>query len=125
MKKAFLMLGMVMAGQQTWVDGPTLKLDKEYPVHVKIFKADGLDHKDAFYGNGRGNILAEDGSAMRGFQFTYSCSGRLMVTTDDLFYQARWKKQDLRLELVTMRADGKHEDHCELQMAMKGKTYER
>ena len=69
---------------------------------------------------GAGNIL---GQPEKGIDFTYQCSSAILNTGKDEFYQARWKKQDRRIELLMQRIGSDHLDKCDIDIAIKAQPY--
>jgi len=122
MKLPVLLL-MAVLPQAAPPDGPALSPNPEYPVHVRILVSKGSTSRVATSGYGRANLLDESGNPVHGVDFTYSCGEPMLTNTGNEFYQARWKKQDLRLELLMQRIGSNHIDKCELQTAVKPQSY--
>jgi hypothetical protein len=101
-----------------------------YPLRVHIFQRDSHSHYyrgqslDYVDGEGRANLY-ENGEP-HGFDFSYRCGERLMVSAGYETYFARWKKPGKTLELLlpVMGKPGAA-DACELQVEMKNAAYYR
>src|SRR5208337_414045 len=111
----------------------------DFPLRVHIFMLNGYSHYyrqgssagggisalDSVDGEGRANLY--ENSQPRGFDFSYSCSRRLMFSPGFETYAARWKKQDRALEILIPEMGGKpgEMDPCELKVTMKDTVYFR
>jgi hypothetical protein len=88
-----------------------------YPLKVYIFQVAWGSHNvryNNYRATGRGNIW--DGETVHGFDFTYDCSFPVRRTARNQPYLAKWKKGQVRLDLLAARigANEKFEE-CELQ----------
>jgi hypothetical protein len=105
----------------------------DYPLRVHIFQFNSHSHYyhpgggftnslDAVDGEGRANLF-EKGQP-RGFDFSYSCTQRLMVSPGYETYLARWKKQDRELEVLLPELGGKPGEtySCDLKVSLKDAT---
>lgn len=101
----------------------------DFPLRVHIFQFNGYSHYYSYGGTSR-SLNAVDGEGRanlyenvqpRGFDFSYSCAHRLMVSPGFETYMARWKKPDRVLEILTPVLGGKpgDMDSCELKVSMK------
>jgi hypothetical protein len=102
-------------------DVPAATPNPEYPVHARIVQSHWNYVNGGYEGYGRGNIL---GDKPVGFDYTYSCSEPFLHNAQAAeFYQARWKKQDQRLELLMQKVGTDHQQKCELKVALKAAPY--
>jgi hypothetical protein len=118
MKSAIFILAFLW--QVSAPDGPATAPNPEYPVHVQILSTKAENGRRGAKGFGRGNIV---GPPARGIDFTYDCGSPILNNGEREFYQARWKKQDLKLEILAQRIGSNHVDKCELDVAMKAEPY--
>jgi hypothetical protein len=118
MKSAFLVLALVW--QVAAPDGPAMAPNPDYPVHVQILATKAQNGKRGAHGFGRANIV---GPPAKGIDFTYDCAEPILNNGAREFYQARWKKQDLKLEILMQRIGSDHIDKCDLEVAMKDVPY--
>ena len=120
MKAAVLFLAI--AGQ--WhepPDVPALKTYSDFPLKVHLFGVHWNRIQGSYSGYGRGNLL---GPPMQGFDYTFECSEPFLHNADrDEFYQARWKKQDEKLEILMQKVGSDHLQKCDLKTALKPKPY--
>lgn len=101
----------------------------DYPLRVHIFQFNAHSHYyrvggvisslDSVDGEGRANLYED--SQPRGFDFSYSCNRRLMVSEGYETYLARWKKPNRELEILLPVLGGKpgQMDSCDLRVTMK------
>ncbi|MGB7266013.1 MAG: hypothetical protein WBC92_10910 [Terracidiphilus sp.] len=107
-----------------------------YPLRVHIFQFNGYSHYyrpgggvssslDEVDGEGRANLY-ENGQP-RGFDFSYACSERLMVSPGFETYLARWKKANREVEILLPVMGGKpgEMNSCDLKVMMKDTVYVR
>jgi hypothetical protein len=103
----------------------------DYPLRVHVFQFNSHSHYynnprvlDFVDGEGRANLY-ENGEP-RGFDFSYRCGERLMVSPGFETYMARWKKPGKELEILEPQF-GKPgaTDSCELKVDMKDTVYYR
>lgn len=99
----------------------------DYPLRVHIFQFNSHSHYyqrslDMVDGEGRANLY--ENSEPRGFDFSYHCGDRLMVSPGFETYPARWKKQGQTLEILQPQfgKPGSY-DACELKVEMKDSAY--
>lgn len=118
--KAVLLLPLALALQIAAPDGPATTPDLQYPVHLQIMMTKANGSFRGFSGFGRGNIL---GPPLQGVDFTYNCSTPMLDNGRNEFYQARWKKQDRKLEILMQRIGSDHVDKCDLEVALKNVPY--
>jgi hypothetical protein len=142
MKIAVLLLALFAQFSTAPQDVPLADPTPEFPLHVHLFSArygtdtirqwrspqaqmrggpGYLQPTGSFHGYGTGNLLGAD---PRGFDYSFDCSKPFAenVQPQD-FYQARWKKQDQRLEILMQRIGSDHADICELKVALKPRPF--
>jgi TonB family protein len=89
---------------------------KEYPFRIRIVQAH-WERNDLGWLNGSGYGNLKEGDILRGFTFTCSCLGRIR----DRYYPAKWKKQELQLEVFG--SDIGTTKQCELKVTMQDLVY--
>ena len=101
----------------------------DYPLRVHIFSYNGHSHYydrslEMVDGEGRANLF--ENSEPRGFDFSYRCAARLMVSPGYETYMARWKKPGREIEIL-LPVFGKPgaADGCVLQVLVKDTAYTR
>jgi len=99
----------------------------DYSLRVHIFQFNSHSHYyqrslDMVDGEGRANVY--ENSEPRGFDFSYHCSDRLMVSPGYDTYPARWKKPGQTIEVLqpVFGKPGAFES-CELKVEMKESAY--
>jgi hypothetical protein len=99
----------------------------DYSLRVHIFQFNSHSHYyqrslDAVDGEGSANLY--ENSEPRGFDFSYHCGERLMVSHGYETYPARWKKPGQTLEILqpVFGKPGAFES-CELKVEMKESAY--
>jgi hypothetical protein len=105
----------------------------DFPLRVHIFMFNGYSHYyrpgggastslDEVDGEGRANLY--ENSLPRGFDFSYQCSRRLMVSPGFETFMARWKKPGRELEILLPVMGGKpgEMNSCNLKVNMKQDT---
>ena len=117
--KAVLLLPLAFLLQST-PDGPATAPNPDFPVHVRVIQTQGRAGRQGARGFGRANIL---GTPEKGIDFTYQCGEAVLNTGKNEFYQARWKKQDSKLELLMQRIGSDHLDKCDLEVTVKAAPY--
>jgi len=101
---------------------PATQLFDDYPVHVRILESRWSFSRGTYYGFGRGDIL---GSGQRGFDFTYECGEPFRFNEmHGEFYEGKWKKPDLKLELLLQRVGSDHISPCTLKTSLKPAPYQ-
>lgn len=118
--KAALLLPLAFLLQFQTPDGPATATNPQYPLHVEVLVTQASAGATGSRGFGRGNIL---GPPEKGIDFTYECSAAILNNNKNEFYQARWKKQDRRLELLMQRIGSDHLDKCDIDIAYKAQPY--
>jgi hypothetical protein len=116
-----------------WPRGATLPTIRS-AVHIFQFNShshyyhsagyNGLSSLDGVDGEGCANLY--ENSQPRGFDFSYQCGERLMVSPGYEAYPARWKKQGQTLEILLPQF-GKPGafTSCEMKVGMKDTAYFR
>lgn len=118
--KAVLTLPLAFLLQISTPDGPATAPNLEFPLHVQVIQTQATSGRFGSRGFGRGNVL---GAPEKGIDFTYECSSAILNTGKNEFYQARWKKQDRKIELLMQRIGSDHLDKCDLEVALKAEPY--
>jgi hypothetical protein len=70
----------------------------DYPLQIQIIESHWNRHNGILDGWGRGDI--RDGGSVRGFDFSYTSGEPFHRTIGDAYYAAKWKKEQLKLELL-------------------------
>ena len=121
----FLLCAMPLAAQRFYQppEVPAAEISSDFPLRVRILQAHWSYVHMSYSGYGRGNILLEGGTV--GFDYTYSCNEPFLANAQrGEFYQARWKKQDQKIEILTQEVGNtKHVHKCELKVALKDAPY--
>jgi len=98
-----------------------------YPLRVHIFQFNAHSHYynrvlDAVDGEGRANLY-ENGQPT-GFDFSYQCGVRLLVSPGFETYLARWKKPGRELAILLPALGGKpgEMNECDLAVTVKEDT---
>jgi hypothetical protein len=126
MMRAAILLMALMGSAGPAPDGPAMKPDPEYPIHVRVILTKANGGRRGYTGFGRGDILPSPSheAPPQGFDFTYDCAVPFLANTGaGEFYQAQWKKPEKRLEILMQQIGSNHLDHCELQVALKAAPY--
>lgn len=118
--KVALLLPLAFLLQINTPDGPATNPNPQFPLHVEVIQTQATARRNGSTGFGRGNLL---GSPAKGIDFTYECSAAILNTNKNEFYQARWKKQDRRLELLMQRIGSDHLDKCDIDISYKAHPY--
>jgi hypothetical protein len=94
---------------------------KSHPIRVRIFGVNWNYDRVEFAGYGRTNIV---GPPLQGFDSNFLCDGPFLHNAQEgEFYQARCKKYDQRLEILTQRVGGDKIQKCELKVTIKDWPY--
>jgi hypothetical protein len=120
----FLLLIVIPSAAQVFYEPPDVPAtapNPEFPVRVHILGSHWNYVRGSYRGYGRGDLLGDNPV---GFDYTYSCSQPFLHNAlREEFYQARWKKQDQKLEILTQKVGSDHFHHCELKVALKPVPY--
>jgi hypothetical protein len=94
----------------------------DFPLHVHLFGVHWNYVRGGDYlGYGRGNLL---GPPTQGFDYTFECGEPFMHNAQgEEFYQARWKKQNEKLEILMQKVGSDKLQKCELKVAFKERPY--
>ena len=104
-------------------DVPATVPNPEFPLRVHILGDHWHYVRGNYQGWGRGNLL---GDMPTGFDYTYTCDEPFLHNAQrDETYQARWKKRDRKLEILTQKVGSDHLHRCELRIALKPVPYGR
>jgi hypothetical protein len=103
--------------------GPATTPNPAYPLHIRILVVNRNWNRFGSHGYGRADLL---GPQPHGFDYTFDCDPPFLHNMHkDEFYQARWKKQDLELEILTQKIGSTQTNKCDLKVAMKDAPYGR
>jgi hypothetical protein len=123
MKSIVAGLALVPFLFQSYIAGPVTKPDANYPLHVHIFRTHGADTRRGDHGHGVADILPDGSRAPQGVDFVYECPVNPQANSGAEFYQARWKKPNLKLEILLQRVGSDKVEHCELDVQMKSRPF--
>ncbi|MFZ0539921.1 MAG: hypothetical protein WA416_13030 [Candidatus Sulfotelmatobacter sp.] len=71
----------------------------DYPLQIQIIESHWHRHRDGSVdGWGRGDI--KDGDSIHAFDFSYESLAPFQRTIGDAHYLAKWKKEQLKLEML-------------------------
>ena len=102
-------------------DVPATAPNPEFPLHLHIFTNRWSHVRGNYEGWGRGDLL---GDKPTGLDFTFSCGEPFLFNAQQgEFYQARWKKQDHKLEILMQKVGSDHLQKCELNVTLKPTPY--
>ncbi len=94
-----------------------------FPLHVHIFGVRWNHVNGSYDGYGRADLL---GATPQGIDYTFSCSEPFLHNVGkDEFYQARWKKQGMKLEILMQKVGSDMLHKCELKTSVKPVPYGR
>ena len=121
---ALLLIGLTPLLAQRYTaspDVPATAPNAGYPLHVRIMLTHWNHINGGYQGYGHGDVL---GDTVSGFDYTYSCSEPFLHNAQKgEFYQAKWKKENQKLELLMQEMGSDHEHKCELKVSMKPAPY--
>jgi hypothetical protein len=93
----------------------------QYPLKVRVLSSDRTHDRYGTKSYGSGNLLQEP---MVGFDYSSDCGGGFLHNgTKGEFYQGRWKKQDHKIEILTLETGSTHVDKCDIEITEKPKPY--
>lgn len=110
-------------------DGPQvayLKPMPDYPLHVHILTAERHSHHSHHIleteSYGSGNLLGDE---VKGFDWNANtCPGGFMHNAQhEEFYQGKWKKQDQKIEILTMEPGQTRPEKCTISVTLRDKPY--
>jgi hypothetical protein len=123
---AALSHGVSSALRKRWQD-PDFAYEEsapDYPIHFHA--VDGQRQEDEFGDHGWGTAnLAEPGApAVVGAEYTYNCSYGF-ITNSQLsgFYQGRWVKQGVQVEVLLQRPGSDKVDKCMVDVTLQPQPY--
>jgi len=104
-------------------DVPATDPNPEFPLRLHIFHIYWNHVSGIYEGYGRGDLL---GDKPTGLDYTFSCSEPFLHNAQPSeFYQARWKKQDQKVEILMQKVGSHHLQKCELKVTLKPTPYGR
>lgn len=121
-----LLFALLTAGlhAQNYVVPPDVAataISPDFPLHVHIFGVHWNRANGSYEGYGRADLL---GPTPQGIDYTFSCSEPFLHNVGkDEFYQARWKKQDMKLEILMQKVGSDKLHKCELRTSLKPTPY--
>lgn len=126
-----LALGLIVAvplqaplHAQVWHQPPDVAattLHSDFPVHIHLYHVHWQNIRGSYEGFGRGDLL---GPKPQGVDYTFSCSEPFLHNVGKAeFYQARWKKQDQRLEILMQKVGSDKLQKCELRTTLRAEPY--
>lgn len=88
----------------------------DFPLRVHLFSARWGGVNSSYQGYGSGNLL--DAKGLTGFDYTYDCEVPFVQNqgASDL-YQARWKTEPYKLEILMVQAGHDRYDTCTLRLS--------
>src|SRR5271170_8055665 len=104
-------------------DVPATTPNPDFPLRLRSFR-NHWNHVNGIYdGYGRGDLL---GDKPTGLDYTFACGEPFLHNAQPSeFYQARWKKQDQKLEILMQKVGSDHLQKCELKVTLKPMPYGR
>lgn len=102
-------------------DVPATAPNPDFPLHVRIFRVRWNHTRGIYEGYGRADLLGEKPT---GLDYTFECGEPFLHNAQPSeFYQARWKKQDQKLEILMQKVGSDHLQKCELKVTPKPMPY--
>src|SRR5580698_10188687 len=96
MKRLAVAVGLVLFLSTFVLAG---KNPADYPLHIQIVESHWHRHRDeSVNGWGRGSVI--EGDSIHAFDFSYEAVGPFQRTVGDAYYLAKWKKEQLKLEML-------------------------
>jgi hypothetical protein len=103
----------------------------DYPLKLRILSSERRSHRyrggiESTESYGSGNLLGDgSGNDVKGFDYsTDSCVGGFMHNAQHgEFYQGKWKKQDQKIEILTVETGQTKPDKCTISVTLKDKPY--
>ncbi|MGD0799109.1 MAG: hypothetical protein ABR910_15450 [Acidobacteriaceae bacterium] len=98
----------------------------DYTLRLHIYGSNWTHNGFGYHGYGRANLFDEQGTP-HGVEYTYDCDDHLMVSSGNEAYPAKWKKQDLSLEVIFGEIGAKPDSFraCEFKVAEKSFVFYR
>jgi len=102
-------------------DVPATAPNPDFPLHLRILRNRWNYVGGAYEGFGRADLL---GDKPTGLDYTFACGEPFLHNAQPSeFYQARWKKQDQKLEILMQKVGSDHLQKCELKVTLKPEPY--
>lgn len=124
MLSLLLLVATLSAAAQRYVEPPDVPATSpasDFPVHIRILGVHWNHVNGGYEGYGRADLL---GPPIQGVDYTFSCSEPFLHNVHNTeFYQARWKKQDQKLEILMQKVGTDHLQRCELKVSVKPEPY--
>jgi hypothetical protein len=121
MKRSFLIVVLCLFSLSSFAG----KDPANYPLKVHILQVAWGSHIprfNEFRATGRGNVW--DGDSVHAFDFTYDCSFPVRRSARNQPYLGKWKKQQVRLDLLEPKIGTKDKyQECELQTTLHSGVY--
>jgi hypothetical protein len=102
---------------------PATAPDPAYPIHIQLAQT-GVSGGTYMSYYGRGNILGDNPTGIDYASDCYQQSGSMQSRDPTAVYQARWKKQDQRLEILLRQIGSTHTSRCVLKVTMQPTPYQ-
>lgn len=100
---------------------PATASNPDFPLRVHISGVRWGGRVGYYRGFGSANLTSP---VTRGFDFSFLCgSAFLNNEAPDATYQARWKRPDQQIEILTAPVASNHEEGCTLEVAMKPQPF--
>jgi hypothetical protein len=97
----------------------------DHPLRVQLIQITSSPQgpiRGVYQGTGRGNIV--EGDSIHGFDFSYLCEAQLTTTAAGQTYSAKWKKPQLRMELLGSKLGEKEKYvECDLRTSVNEGVY--
>lgn len=97
----------------------------DYPLRVQLMQITPSPQgpiRGVYQGSGRGNVL--EGESIHGFDFSYLCEAQLTTSVAGRAYSAKWKKPQLRIELLAIKLGEKEKFvECDLKTSLHEGVY--
>jgi hypothetical protein len=121
MKSAILLFALLGQFYAQPPSVPATTPYSDFPLHVHLFGVHWNYVRGSYMGYGRGDLL---GPPLQGFDYTFECGEPFMHNAQrEEFYQARWKKQGEKLEILMQKVGSDKLQKCELKVAFKERPY--
>lgn len=121
MKRSFLIVVIFLFSLSSFAG----KDPANYPLKVHILQVAWGSHIvrfNEYRATGRGNVW--DGDSVHAFDFTYDCSFPVRRSARNQPYLGKWKKQQVRLDLLEPKIGTKDKyQECELQTTLHSGVY--
>jgi hypothetical protein len=104
-------------------EGPAIEQFLDFPIQIRVLDARwNFDRRTGDYiGWGHADILGNDAE---GLDFTYNCSAPFEPNlAHGEFYEAQWRKPEVKLDILVQPIGGKHVSRCTLKVTLKAARY--